>query len=465
MKRKSGAPKIAVLNITIFASFLVVFLIHQFIFSSISTSSPCSNDSSTVQGNAEETSQLRQPLQLQHITSESIKCDFSHYRYDLCYVNGSTVLNPLTSTLSLLDHMPSDNLTQVFKLRPYPRKWENYTMSRIPELTLTTATSQQHCDVMHSSPALVISTGGYTGNTFHDFNEGFIPLFNTIRTVFPVQTPVVLVIANYRGWWLTKYAELIRQFTTHPIINLDNDTDTHCFPSAAVGLVSHGFMTINPKLLLNAETFYHFRNLVENAYLRDLPVPRSSSPSKPRLVLASRTGDVGRVIRNQAQVIQMAEEIGFEVVLFEPTKYTCMNDAFQLINSSHAMLGVHGAALTHFLFLRPGAVFIQVVPIGIDWLAETCFEKPARDMGIDYMEYKVTLKESSLLEKYGLDYLESHNPDDVMRKDFAYFKETYLQCQDVTPDLERIGQYLKKAYSKAQSFMDKGCQNSCTFNI
>lgn len=333
-------------------------------------------------------------------------------------------------------------------------------MSRIPEVTLTTnATSDtQHCDVVHNSPALVFSTGGYTGNTFHDFNEGFIPLFNTIRTVFTVQTPVVLVIANCRDWWLSKYAELIRQFTSHPVINLDNDTNTHCFRSAAVGLVSHGFMTIHPKLLPNSETFSDFRKLVENAYLQDTNsyLSRSSTSSKPRLVLASRTGDVGRVIRNQAEVKQMAEEVGFEVVLFEPTKYTSMSDAFRLVNSSHAMLGVHGAALTHFLFLRPGAVFIQVVPIGIDWLAETCFGKPAKDMGTEYMEYKVKLAESSLLEKYGLDYLESHDPDAVMRNDFAYFKETYLQCQDVTLNLERIGQYLKKAYDKARNFMDKG---------
>lgn len=55
-----------------------------------------------------------------------------------------------------------------------------------------------------------------------------------------------------------------------------------------------------------------------------------------------------------------AEAAGFEVVVFEPTLRTWLRDAYALINSSHGLIGVHGAALTHSLFLRPRAVFVQV---------------------------------------------------------------------------------------------------------
>lgn len=51
------------------------------------------------------------------------------------------------------------------------------------------------------------------------------------------------------------------------------------------------------------------------------------------------------------------------------------------------MFGVHGAALTHFLFLRPGSVLVQVVPVGLGWVAETCFETPAKAMKLEYIDY------------------------------------------------------------------------------
>lgn len=65
---------------------------------------------------------------------------------------------------------------------------------------------------------------------------------------------------------------------------------------------------------------------------------------------------------NQAEVKKVAEEEGFDVIEFEPKYATSMRKAYELMSSSHAMIGVHGAALTHFLLLRPGSVFVQVVP-------------------------------------------------------------------------------------------------------
>ncbi|KAF5178608.1 Alpha-1,3-arabinosyltransferase XAT3 [Thalictrum thalictroides] len=434
---------------------LVVFYLHQITFSSISSLSSSIDSTITVQGKQFEDP----PIQISGSTSQpiKIKCDYSHYRYDICFLNASTVVNPPISTLFLTTTDPIESTLprqQFFKLRPYPRKWDNLTMSRIKDITLTTTTTT-HCDVYHNAPALVFSTGGYTGNVFHDFNEGFIPLFITIKSVFSDRDPI-FVIDHYRDWWFSKYAEIIRQFTPYPIIDLDTDTRTHCFPSATVGLISNGFMNIDPKLLPHSETLSNFRAFLGNAYLYTNHDFSPARHLKPRLVLVSRSGDVGRVIKNQADVIQVAEKIGFEVVLFQPNKYTTMSNAYGLINSSHAMLGVHGAALTHFLFLRPGSVFIQVVPIGVEWLAETCFGKTAKDIGADYMEYKIRVQESSLVEKYGRDHQLVLNGQDALGKmKFDEYKNIYLKSQDVILDLERIGKYLRKAYKKAKRFMDK----------
>ncbi|KAI3977996.1 hypothetical protein MKX01_032373 [Papaver californicum] len=354
------------------------------------------------------------------------------------------------------------------KIRPYPRKWEtNLMSSHIKELTLLSTSSQLdvHCDIHHRNPALVFSSGGYTGNPYHDFDDGFIPLFITLRTVYPSsEDQPILVISKCEDWWHSKYVELLEVFSPYPIINLDNETSTHCFPSATVGLISHGYMTIDPALLPNSETLRDFRALLETAYaktgLQTNPIisalSASTSTPQPRLLVVSRSGEnVGRVMLNQAEVVLLAKEIGFNVTVFEPTKSTSVTETYRLVNSTHGTVGVHGAAMTNLLFLRPGSVFMQVVPIGTDWAAEVCYGKPAKEIGLDYMMYKINVNESTLIHKYGKNSMVLKDPTSVAKKDWSIIKRIYLKEQDVRVNLARFEKYLRKAYKKAKKFMDK----------
>ncbi|KAL5553695.1 hypothetical protein UlMin_041096 [Ulmus minor] len=388
-----------------------------------------------------------QPLQTTQIT-----CDRLHHSYDICKINGPTVLDSNTSTFFLMD---PTGPTQIEKIQPYPRKWEKSVMSRIKELTLLSGPQGPPCQVQHNSPALVFSAGGYTGNFFHEFNEGFIPLYITTYLHFS-NRDLVLVISKSRDWWISKYIELLRYTSKHQIIELDNDTSTHCFPSATLGLISHGFLTINPNLT-QTRTLTHFRSFLDKAYTQNTNPFVSSRPIRPRLVLLIRTGPVGRVLLNREEVKKEAEKVGFEVVEFEPKPETRLSWAYELINSSHAMVGVHGAGLTHLLFLRPGSIFVQVVPLGVRLVAELCYGKPAKNLGLNYMEYRIKADESSLVEKYGKD-------DDVVVKEsmdfggeswFSKIMPIYLKEQNIRVDLVRFRVYLKKAYKKSRKFMER----------
>ncbi|MCL7045254.1 hypothetical protein MKW94_018033 [Papaver nudicaule] len=398
-----------------------------------------------------------------------ISCDRSHKRYDICSLNGPTIMNPTKSTFHVLDPTSTSSslITILEKIRPYPRKWEtNLMSSHIKELTLLTTPSQlDSCDIHHRNPALVFSSGGYTGNPYHDFDDGFIPLFITLRTAYPSnKDQPILVISKCENWWHGKYAELLEVLSPYPIINLDNETSTHFFPSATVGLISHGFMTIDPTLLPNSETLRDFRVLLETAYARTglQPNPNisalspSTSTPPPRMVVVSRSGEnVGRVMSNQAEVIVLAKKIGFDVTVFEPTKFTSLIEAYRLLNSTHATVGVHGAAMTNLLFLRPGSVFMQVVPIGTDWAAEVFYGKPAKEIGLDYLEYKIKVNESTLVHKYGENSMVLKDPHAVAKKDWSIIKKIYLKEQDVRVNLVRFEKHLRKAYKKAKKFMDK----------
>lgn len=399
-----------------------------------------------------------------------IICDVTHYRYNICFVNGLTLLDPTSLTFFLLPpHHHSattsgdgadstgGNSSAPFtqKLRTYPRKWEHQIMAKITELTVTTGTPRNAtCDVVHDEAALVFSSGGYTGNLYHEFNDGMIPLFVTSRLL--AGRSAVLVISEFRRWWAHKYAAVLRHHSRHPPIKLDDLTSTHCFRGGAVvGIASHGDMTINPALMPNGETMLSFRAFLGESYRagENRVAELGSESARPVLVMVVRNGS--RSVTNQAEVTALAERIGFLVKTFQPTRYTDLNEAYRVINASHAMMGVHGAGLTHFMFLRPGSVLVQVIPLGTGWVSETCFGRPAREMGLKYVPYQIDVEESSLVERYDRNDPVLKDPDSVVRRGWMNTKNVYLKNQTVTLDTGRLSRYLKLAYRKARRFMAK----------
>lgn len=384
-----------------------------------------------------------------------ITCVRSHESYDICTMNSPTLLNPTSLTLFTLK--PYTWAQSNVKIKPYPLKNDKRAISYIKEITLTSAPPKSTCGVTHHSPALVFSAGGYTGNFYHEMNENFIPLFITINSLFPNQD-VVLVVTQGKAWWFQKYAELLSAFSpNHPIINVNNQTTTHCFPSAIIGLIKHGQMIINPTLLPYPKTLFDFHTFLNNAYTKsDTPILYPNTRvSGPHLTLISRRGNVSRVILNQEEVIREAEEIGFNVHVFEPSRNaSSMAYAYNLIHTGHVLLGVHGAGLTNLLFLRPGSVLVQVVPIGLDWSSRTYYGKSvSKSMGLEYIEYKIEANESSLSETYGAESLVIKDPTAFTEKKWSK-RRIYLKQQDVKLDMIRFRKCLTKAYEKARIFMD-----------
>ncbi|KAL8142327.1 hypothetical protein V2J09_015359 [Rumex salicifolius] len=382
-----------------------------------------------------------------------ISCDRTHFRYDLCSINDQVILDPTKATLYSIG--PTSNLE---KIKPYPRKWENI-MAIIRDVKLRTDPVGPRCEVHHSSPALVFSAGGLTGNFFHDFNDGFLPLYITLNSLSMADRDVILVVDNARDWWVNKYADIIRAFTKHPIINLENENLTHCFPRASVGLISHGFMTVDQKALPGPTSLAHFHSFIRNAFYSHEVRPSPPNPKwgrKPKLVWLARAGSVGRVILNQEKARAVAEDIGFKVITYNPTMTFPMRKAHELIDESHAMIGVHGAAMMHMLFLRKGSVAVQVVPLGLDWVGKACFGQAAMDVGLEYMEYKVGYNESSLSRKYkeGDPILKSTNELLEEKGWIQEFMDIFLKEQDVRLDLDRFRVHMEMVYKKAKHFMD-----------
>ncbi|XP_057982066.1 xylan glycosyltransferase MUCI21-like [Malania oleifera] len=425
------------------------------------------------------------------ISDGTICCDRSSMRSDICFMKGDVRTHSASFSIFLYSSKNTNgflnNVTGIAregeevgvqheKIKPYTRKWETSVMDKIDELDLVSVKenlgTRRRCDVQHDVPAVFFSTGGYTGNVYHEFNDGIIPLYITSQHM---SKNVVFVILDYHKWWITKYGDILSLFSNYPAIDFEGDQRIHCFPEAIVGLRIHDELAVDSSLMEGNKSIRDFRNLLDRAYwprirglirdeerkaqlkLKEISLSPSSNfsletekvvqdevPMKPKLVILSRNGS--RAMVNEDSMVKMAEEIGFRVEILRPDQTTELAKIYRALNSSDVMIGVHGAAMTHFLFLKPGSVFIQVVPLGTEWAAETCYGEPAVKLGLKYSGYKILPKESSLYNEYNKSDPVLKDPRSVANKGWQFTKKIYLDHQNVILDLRRFQKRLVRAY-------------------
>ena len=162
------------------------------------------------------------------------------------------------------------------------------------------------------------------------------------------------------------------------------------------------------------------------------------------MVIIFRNGS--RAVENEVEVVGLSEKLGFQVKVLRPDETSELAEIYRDLNSSDAMMGVVGCALTHLLFMKPGDVFIQIVPLGTDWGADENFGMPAMKMGLKYIPYRITVSESSLSRVYNKDHPILTDPDRVNSEGWGETKRIYLGNQTVRVDVERFAESLKVAY-------------------
>ncbi|KAJ6870618.1 beta-1,2-xylosyltransferase XYXT1-like [Populus alba x Populus x berolinensis] len=417
------------------------------------------------------------------ISNGTICCDRSSMRSDVCVMKGDVRTHSASSSIFLFTSRNTNSVMNKVsslvdkdeelheKIKPYTRKWETSVMDSIDELGLIAKTENfrinHHCDVMHDVPAVFFSTGGYTGNVYHEFNDGILPLYITSQHF---KKKVVFVILDYHNWWIMKYGNILSLLSDYPAIDFSGDKRTHCFPEAIAGLRIHDELTVDPSLMQENKSVVDFRNFLDRAYWpriksmikeeergaqKKLELKAQSSKKnqkqvheatlkKPKLVILSRNGS--RAITNENLLVKMAEEIGFRVEVMRPEPTTELARIYRALNSSEVMIGVHGAAMTHFLFMKPGSVFIQVIPLGTEWAADAYYGKPARKLGLKYIGYQILPRESSLYDKYDKNDPVLRDPRSVSDKGWQYTKSIYLDNQNVRLNLGRFQRRLLRAY-------------------
>ncbi|KAJ6796459.1 Uncharacterized protein M6B38_218620 [Iris pallida] len=400
------------------------------------------------------TSEIEVPVEKQDygnspVVGTNLHCDFSQERSDTCSAHGDVRIDGRSSTITVASQAQSnprpgaDSLAA--KIRPYSRKWEPQLMERIREFSIKTSSNPDEaprCTANHTAPAVVFSTGGFVGNFFHDFTDVLIPLFITSRQY---QGEVHFLVTDFNHGWVSKYSPILSRLSRHAIVNVDDDgANVHCFPQVHVGLLSHKELGMDASKVPNGYSVGDFRELLRSAYSLKRKSVGAIAGRKPRLLIMLRKGS--RAFANARQVVSMGRRSGFKVVAAGPEDARELSHFVRVVNSCDVMMGVHGAGLTNMLFLPDGASVVQILPWGgLHYACWHDFGAPAPDMGLNYLEYDIREKESSLAKRYSRDDPVFKDPMSIHKMGFGAIWSVFLKDQTVKLDVRRFRTVLQEA--------------------
>lgn len=357
-------------------------------------------------------------------------------------MDGDIRIHPNTSSVIFVE--PSER-KELWRVIPYSRKRADNDFNQIRELTVKSSTEAPQCTINHSIPAVVFSVSGYTGNLFHDFTDLLVPLFSTARQF---NGEVQFMVTDNKQWWVNKYLPVFRKLSNYQLINFDEDGDqVHCFKHVIVGLQRHKELSIDPMRAPHGYSMVDFTQFMRSTYKleRDTVTKIEGYPHKnPRLLIISRKRT--RAIINIRKIAQMARELGYEVVVGNANSLSNITHFAQIVNSCDVLMGVHGAGLTNMVFLPPEATLIQIVPWGrLEKIAMTDFGYPAKDMNLNYLQYSISERESSLIRMYPRNHPVFKNPSSFHNRGWNLVKTTFMENQNVKLDLRRFSDVLWKA--------------------
>ncbi|XP_074310900.1 xylan glycosyltransferase MUCI21-like [Silene latifolia] len=355
----------------------------------------------------------------------------SELEIEICIIIKQVRINTQSLNIYL---SPSHETTQEIKeikiIKPYAIENISRAMNKVQQIQIIQGKNSKNmpnCEHSHMVPMIIFSTGGFSENAFHDFNDIIIPLYLTSRHF---RSQVRFLITDYRLTWVIKYGHILKQLSSYEFIKADKSNGSiHCFPGGVIGLKYHGFLGINSSMIPKGYKFDDFRQFLFETY--DLKVNKLmvKSSRRPVVVLISRKGS--RMLLNEDEIVNMMVGLGFQVRIPTPDDMNNLEKLSSLVNQCRVMVGVHGAGLVNEVFLPKGAVVVQFIPVGLMWQSISYYAEPTPKMGLKYLEYRVGFDESSLYESYSRNDLVIINPPSVYAKGFSVAKAIYLEEQNL----------------------------------
>nr|AGS18879.1 GT61_5 [Plantago ovata] len=369
---------------------------------------------------------------------EKASCESEHF----CELEGDVRVEAKSGTIYVMTHNETiSNSTDSWIIRPYVR-WYIYNVRHWTVKVVRYSEEDKNapkCTRKHYTPAILFSDEGFSLNHFHCYADVVFPLY---MTSFGYRPDIHLLITDYRDWFVSKNHEILKRVSQYPIMDIDKENEqVHCYQKMFVGLKFFGDFLVNKSIPEYAAgmSIDNFRQFLRDTYSLERQTairPSLVNLTRPRLMIVSRKSS--RILLNEDEISRVAKEVGFNVISTDSGLSTNQSRFAQLVNSCDVLMGIHGAGLTNMLFLPDNAVFIQMLPFGpLDYWTAMEFRDPTWDMSISYLDYRISIEESSLSTQYAPDDPILADPISQYAKGWDFIRDVYLSV-NFTIDVGRF---------------------------
>ncbi|KAI4992491.1 hypothetical protein ZWY2020_051908 [Hordeum vulgare] len=379
-------------------------------------------------------------------------CDLSDPRYDICDISGDARAIGMNRTVLYVppvDERGADG--PEWAIKDQSRKYlEDIMEVKVKTLSAAQSLVAPECTSRHDVPAIVFAMNGIIGNPWHDLSDVLIPLFITARAY---DGEVQFLVTELQPWFVEKYRLILTNLSRYDIVDFNKDSGVRCYPHIVVGLHSHGDLDIDPARTPRNYTLLDFRLYIRDIFSlpsKGIGIPYKEAnkknstddnttvteKQKPRLLLINR--GMSRKFVNLPEITAAVQAAGFEVLVVEPHRDMSLEEFARMLDSSDVLMGVHGAALTNFFFLRTNAVVLQVVGLGLEREAMHYYGAQAMKVMLQHVEYFIAAEESTLYDKYGKDHPAVRDPDSIHKQGWQGAKQYFWAEQDIRLNVTRF---------------------------
>lgn len=176
--------------------------------------------------------------------------------------------------------------------------------------------------------------------------------------------------------------------------------------------------------------------LIRQALARIPNKPAGSE--RPRMTLILRDGNTRKII-NEKLLIKTLKKLPVELGVYRFGTIS-FSDQVAIIDQTDILMAMHGAALTHVLFMRPNSFVIELFPYGF---RKTVFDNISRLMGLKYMFWQNTHQNNTIFD---WDYVENHRFTQVPKENivghaidwYNMDSKNYWRNQDTIVDIPEL---------------------------
>lgn len=244
-----------------------------------------------------------------------------------------------------------------------------------------------HCDIIVEKPTVFMKLDAGV-NMYHHFCD-FVNLYISqhINNSFSTDINIVMWDTSLYGYG-DLFSETWRAFTDHDIIHLKTyDSKRVCFRDAVFSLLPRMRFGLfyNTPLISDCSSEGMFRAFSQHVVHRLHILQDGPKEGRVRVTLLARSTEYRRIL-NQVELVNALKTVAFLEVNLVDYKYkdVLFLEQLKITHNSDIFIGMHGAGLTHLLFLPDWAVIFELY----NCQDESCYRDLARLRGVRYVTWQ-----------------------------------------------------------------------------